>query len=309
MVTPGENAAASPGTADVPVGGTGCGGRLTAEVSPGTTAVRRIESGGLTREYRIHVPVGSGPAARMPVVFNFHGRYANAPTQESYSGLTPTSDREGFLLVSPEGAGSPQAWSAGATPPSTVDDVRFVGDLLDTLERDFCVDPSRVYAAGMSNGGFMASKLGCTMGDRFAAIATVGGIHFPSEQCGTPVPVLAIHGSADQVVPFAGGKIRDTYPYPGARKSVAQWAAFNGCTVAVTTERIAPHAVRETSTGCRAATVLIVGEGDGHTWPGASDALAMGKTSREFSAAEMIWQFFAGQRRVSLAEGSVSIGP
>jgi polyhydroxybutyrate depolymerase len=244
----------------------------------GTTAVRPL-AGGMSRQYRLHLPPASTNATALPVVLNFHGRYGTAQDQESYSGLLPISDREHFLLVSADGTGDPRGWSAGATPPNGVDDVRFVSDLLDTLGQELCIDPGRVYATGFSNGAFMASRLGCEMSDRLAAIAPVGGVDYPATACGGPMPVLAIHGTADPVVPLPGGQVR-RWMYPGARAAMAGWAALNHCAPSLRSMAISETMTWDGYQACGAETAMIVvpgatrGGAPGARWASADDISA-----------------------------------
>lgn len=261
-------------------------------VKAGTTTVRSLLTNGVQRQYRLHLPPSFTNANRVPLVLNFHGRTATASEQESYSGLIPVSDREGFALVSPDGMGSPRAWSAGATPPGPIDDVRFTSDLLDTLERELCIDATRVYATGFSNGAFLASRLACEMPDRITAAAAVGGIHYPSAACAGQVPILAIHGAADDVVPIAGGMIRQMR-YAGAYDAIARWAASNGCAAEFDAQWLGEGVSRLVYRDCPVSTSLVVLQGVGHLWPGS--VLLPEQLRTGLNAAEMIWSFFSLQ--------------
>ena len=251
------------------------------------------------REYLFFRPSGPSGDTPLPVVLNFHGRGSDAATQERYSGLLPVAERVGFIVVSPEGTGSPRAWSAGATPAGQVDDVAFVRQLLDTIESNSCVDVSRVYATGFSNGAFMASSLACRMGSRIAAFAAVAGMHRSGEACTNAVPALAIHGTKDGLVPFEKGMVRQAYAYNGARAETKAWAAQNGCASTVVTEKLSPNLTRESYTTGQAPVVLYIMNGGGHTWPGAPDIPGLGPTIREVNAAETIWAFFSSFRRAA----------
>ena len=261
------------------------------------TARQTLTTPAGNREFLVFTPAGPAGDARLPVVLNFHGRGSDAATQERYSGLLPVAERVGFYVVSPEGTGSPRAWSAGATPPGDVDDVAFVRDLLVTLEATLCIDAARIYATGFSNGAFMASRLGCVMGDRIAAFAAVAGMEHSGEPCATPVPALAIHGTSDSLVPFNAGLVRASFPYAGARGEASLWAKQNGCGSSPSVEKVSSSVTRETYQGGKAAVVLYVVQGGGHTWPGAPDIPGLGSTTREVNAAETIWAFFAAHSK------------
>lgn len=270
-----------------------CGTALPVGMQRGKTALRTIVSGGVKRTYRIHVPAQDTNASPAALVLNFHGRSGTGMDQEITSGLVPLSDREGFVLVSPDGTGTPMGWSAGATPTNSVDDVRLVRDLLDSLTSELCIDSGRVYATGFSNGAFMTSRLACEMPDRITAIAAVGGVSYPSAGCNTQMPILAIHGTADKTVPMEGGTVR-AWHYAGARAAMRRWAATNGCELATMDSPTPGGLTVEVFEHCSVPTELLVLNGAGHLWPGAP-----GTPSAPISGAEVVWQFLSSQRVVT----------
>ncbi len=260
---------------------------------------RSIETTHGRREYLLYRPAWPSRDTPLPLVLNFHGRGSDADTQQRYSGLIPVAERVGFIVVTPEGTGSPRAWAAGATAVFEVDDVAFVRQLIETIESELCVDPTRIYATGFSNGAFMASKVACRLGDRIAAFAAVAGLHGPGEACTKAVPALAIHGTKDNLVPFEKGMVRQVYAYNGARAESRAWATQNGGTSTMVTEKLSPNVSRESYTIGQAPVVLYVLNGGGHTWPGAPEIPGLGATIREMNAAETIWAFFSSHRRAA----------
>jgi polyhydroxybutyrate depolymerase len=164
-----------------------------------------LHSSDLDRTYILHIPPQYDGSTRLPLVLNLHGFGSNARNQAAYSRLPQKADEEGFIVVTPDGAGTPQQWN-NAQLPSGVDDVAFIRDLLDHLEATLCIDPARIYAAGISNGAAFSSRLACNMPDRIAGIALIAATIYPiicdSE---SPTPVIAFHGTADRCVPYEGG--------------------------------------------------------------------------------------------------------
>lgn len=273
----------------------GCTRSLPADVRPGATVQRKLRTGLSERDYRLRVPASATQTDRLPLVLSFHGRGSDAREHESYAGFAAVAERARFILVTPNGTGTPRGWDAGATPPGHADDIAFATDLIATLKADLCVDDARVYAVGFSNGSFMAARVGCALGKEVAAIAGVAGAHRPAGECSRAMPVLAIHGTADTIVPFERGSIRGTYPYGGARSEMGGWSVANHCSGAAPAERVSAKVTRESYRGCEAPVVLYVVQGGGHTWPGASEIPALGTTTREINAAETVWAFFAAQ--------------
>lgn len=280
-------------TATALAGDTGCG----AEAEPGTVS-RSIEVEGLLRTYRLHVPEGYESGQRTPLVFNFHGFTSTSERQELVTGMNEKADEEGFIVVTPQGLGFPSRWYIFGRNPENPDDVAFTRAMLDEVSDALCIDPDRIYATGMSNGGGMASLLGCEMDEVFAAIAPVAAAPFDLTACGdaSPMPVIAFHGTADFILPFEGG----TAPIFGfssrpAREVSRAWAVQNGCDLEVRTERVAEEVVLEAYGGCEegADVHLYVVEGGGHSWPGEADVPRfLGGTNDAIDATGLIWQFF-----------------
>ncbi len=275
-----ETAAVLPGAvaAAVPVGG--CFDR-----GPGDyiDAIERAEG---SRSFRIHVPASYEGRGLSPLLFNFHGQGRTAEEQEAYSGLVPVSEAGGFILVTPEG--SDRQWDIiGVYADEGNDDIGAVSEILDYLKGQFCVDPSRVFATGLSNGAQMAAQAGCLLPYHFAGVAPVAGIVYQGCE-GPPVAVIAFHGTEDYNV-----------PYDSAPEAVVEWARYNGCLERPDTQRVGAQAVRDDYFGCSGQPVVFYTlEGGGHTWPGAEDNTGgAGPTNHEIHASELIWEFFRNVRR------------
>lgn len=257
---------------------------------------------GVERRYLLHLPPQYDGAQPLPVVLNFHGYGSAAAPQLAYSGILPVADREGFVVVGPEGQGRPPHFTLLGATATEVDDVAFTVALLDHLQARLCLDPSRVYATGMSNGGALSSVLACRAADRFAATAAVAAlVHPPACAAATrPVPFLAMMGTADAVVPFAGGQVNCCgQPHiAAAPDTVAAFARRHGCAPEPTRERIGDDVEVRRYERCAAAVEFYVIAGGGHTWPGADDSgfRQLGTTTRTVVATEVIWTFFERHR-------------
>ena len=287
--TAGSAGTAGTASAGTPGAGIQASSGCSTPRSPGDSA-ESLESGGVTRTYRVHVPSGYDPAVRTPLVLNFHGSSRTGADQEAYSGLVPVADQEGFILVSPDGLDEQWTIAVNDDPAAlTTDDMVFTTDLLAQLRAELCIDDLRVYAAGMSNGAEMASQVGCLLPADFAAIAPVAGVEY--DGCsGAGMPVIAFQGTDDQNVPF------DT-----AEPAMADWADHNGCSGGPTSAAVTAHVSAESYAGCNGAdVVLYVVDGGGHTWPGAQDDVAYGgagATTHEIDASKLIWAFFEAHPR------------
>jgi polyhydroxybutyrate depolymerase len=246
-------------------------------------AIEAIEFAGEVRAYRLHVPARYNNRQPAPVLLNFHGYAQEAAQQEAYSGLVPLSEAEGFVLVTPEGSGSPQGWDiVGVYDEDGSDDVIFVRDLMSQLFAKLCLDQRRIFATGHSNGAEMASQLACFAPDLVAAVAPVSGTVF--QECpGMGIAMVGFQGTEDYNVPFEDSD-----------SATRDWAAHNGCAAEPVTTRAAEHVSREAWSGCFGNDVVFyVIEGGGHTWPGAPIPGGAGPATNEIDASKLMWQFFA----------------
>lgn len=257
---------------------------------------------GTERRYLLHLPTRYDGTERLPVVFDFHGYGSAAALQVAYSDIVPVADREGFVVVAPEGQGRPPRFTLLGATATEADDVAFTVALLDELSTRLCLDPSRVYATGMSNGGALSSVLACRAADRFAATAAVAAlVHLPAcADADRPVPFLAMMGTDDPVVPFAGGTVNccGNPNIPAAPDTVAAFARRYGCDREPAVERLGDDVEHRTYGDCTADVEFYVIEGGGHTWPGAVDLAArgLGRTTQTIDATETIWTFFERHR-------------
>jgi polyhydroxybutyrate depolymerase len=260
-------------------------------VQPGDTTLA-ITAGRLRRTARIHVPAGA-LARRAAVLLAFHGTGSNGRAMERYSELLPDLDRDGAIGIFPDADG-PQ-WNASEARRGP-DDIGFVRDLLATVAQRWCVDPRRISAAGVSNGGSFAALLACVMSDRLAGVVIVAGGFDALSPCHPrrPVSVLEIHGTADRVAPYDGT------PADGRRGAVLPWvrawARRDGCPARLHRRVLAPRTVRIAWGPCRGGTTVahIAIFGGGHQWPGATPADPGPPPT--ISAARQAWGFLAGRR-------------
>jgi polyhydroxybutyrate depolymerase len=196
---------------------------------------RTLQHGGLTRKYTVYLPTQYEASQAMPLVLALHGGYGTADGMKDYSGFNATADTHGFIVAYPEGDG--KSWNAGdCCGDLTIDDVGFIGKVLDDLETVACVDPKRVYATGMSNGSMMSHRLACELSLRVTAIAGVAGQLGTSylQTCAPArkVPILHIHGTEDGCAPFSGGTTGGGCTYWTYSVLLGVWLPKRLCTIA-----------------------------------------------------------------------------
>jgi len=233
----------------------------------------------------VHVPANYDSATPAPVVLSLHGLGSNPKTQNAASGFEPMSDREGFILVTPDG-GFGWRFMQSARDDNTA----FLRAVVASVSADLCVDSKRIYATGKSTGGFMSSWFACAAPGVVAAIAPVSGMYEPTAGC-KPIPIMEFHGTADTTIPFAGGFVLMLGNYPGAVAVMQSWAHLNLCAGTPETVQLTPHVKRVTYAGCAAPTIQFITDA-GHTWPGATIQEGDNSPPADLPASELIWAFF-----------------
>lgn len=284
-----------------------------------------VTSDGTPRSYFVHVPVSYDRKKPMPLVMVFHGLHMNGRIMSPLTRFDVLADRKNFIVAYPDGLGGKWQTAYGGSP----DDVRFVADMIGQISRTVSVDSRRIYAVGMSNGGYFTERLACEMPDKLAAIAIVAASMMDSTatHCGANrrVPAMFFIGSQDPLVPSEDsghndtlGKLGDAVGLSGLgnlsvpmakmgglmteREAVDFWCRHNQTSASPYTTNEPdkdPHdgtrVKRETFGAYNSEVVLYSIQGGGHTWPGAfysgpSDLL--GKTCNDIDATELISDFF-----------------
>jgi polyhydroxybutyrate depolymerase len=267
----------------------------------GTTR-RQLVVGGVTRSYLLHAGGAARPGRALVLVL--HGWRGGAADIERRTRGTfdRLADTDGAVVAYPEALGDPR-WNdgwVGIPGIAPIDDVGFLAALIDAVAAEHGIDRKRVFAAGLSNGAGMVHRLACERPDLVAAVAPVSGGMAPviARACahtqGPPVSIIAMHGTADPIVPFD----------QSIRGGVATWVKRNGCPETPVTSAL-PDADPADGTRtrvdvfaqCAAGTAveLYTIEGGGHAWPGGTSPLGFirkGPTPRDFDAAVVIWDFF-----------------
>lgn len=270
-----------------------------------------MEFEGRTRWWIVHEPSGtwSGPRPLVLILHGGGGSPANAARMSDMSGL---SDREGFIVLYPAGAGLLSrrllTWNAGNccgyAMRRQVDDAGFLSALIERYVAGGQADPRRVYVAGLSNGAMMALRLACERPELVAAVASVAGtVAVPSCAPARPVSVLMIHGRADTHVLYDGGRGPSQLARRSDRsvkESLGLWLKADACPE--------PPATREEKglrdedwEHCRGQTaVRLITHQGGHVWPGGHPGLRWGNVDPivpEPKATSVIWDFFKSHPR------------
>lgn len=255
-------------------------------LAPVAGVEQQLTSGGRARVYRLFVPDGFSSRSRLPLLLDLHPSGGTYAGQVKTSGFEALAAREGFAVATLQAIDG--RWNVPVAD-DRADDVAYVSDVIDHAARRVCIDSSRVYAAGFSGGGRMASLLACRLNDRITAIAPMAALRWPGPCAGRPVPVLTLHGMADTQNPYAGhaaGRGREWEE--SVPDALAGWAAHNRCAGEVIVEDPSGPLSTLRYEGCadNAEVRLVRIDGLGHTW-----------ARTEIDATTAMWQFFSRHAR------------
>jgi polyhydroxybutyrate depolymerase len=275
-----------------------------------------LSVGGLTRTYVLHLPAGLDTQTPAPLVLVLHGGGGHGSQMEIFTHFSTLADREHFIVAYPDGVD--HGWNDGRDDPfsgslqKNVDDLAFLDALMAEIGKRHPLDAKRIYVTGISNGGFMSYTLAARRAGIFAAVAPVCSGIADSVAAdfapAAPVSLLVLQGTADPLVPYAGGEVRGVRGGRGhfipTDDAIKLWLKANAC---------APDPIcaelpdRDPSDGCRVETFTWANpknnitvclyriDGGGHTWPGGAQYLPqrmIGRVCRDFDATETIWAFF-----------------
>lgn len=280
--------------------------------SAATAQEQRLVHQDAKRKFIVYTPpsYAKAPHKPLPLVIHFHGGGMTMREQMLYTQMNRTADRENFIVVYPQGVKND--WNVNFSKDSkehkdASDDIGFTEAMVAKLKQDYRIDARRVYATGLSRGGFFSLRVAAELPHLFAAVAAVGATT-PGGLADQPpgaekVGVMQIMGTADQIVLFDG----KPDGYLSANAAHQYWLRKNGIASAAVQERRIDSdrhdgtdvVVREQSGGGVSVALVTVNNG-GHTWAGADPfnvGLPLGLTSRDVDANALIWEFFSKHQK------------
>jgi polyhydroxybutyrate depolymerase len=319
-----------------------CG--LFSGLTPGVLQNRTLQVGGIARRYLLYTPASIVADTNLPrpIWLNFHGNPDTAEEFWKYTQLAAKAEAKGFFSIYPQGLdvynGDPlldgPSWNSegccGQPSSGAADDKAFVLAIVNEITSAGCVDASKVWASGLSAGGYFAAFLACVASDVFSAVAIVAGLSGvdPANRTACPyaraIPVLALHSLGDVQVSYTGGVPGCTARNPdsslckeksdefmGIERLVGTYAQREGCASSVSqvftnSTATVGAVVCKAHSGCPAghSAMLCSIDDDVHAWPGAAEVLGEShgeKGTDNLDANEAVYNFFM--------TGSVSLAP
>ena len=278
-----------------------------------------LEHDGYQRQYEIFVPSDYSSSNKYPLVLIFHGGGGTAKglVRGTRGRFNQLAEKNKFIAIYPNGY--KKSWNDGARDTLAparklnIDDVGFIDKLITKLENQINIDSHKIYACGISNGGFMVQRLAYELSEKIKGIGVVAANlsvvqsqkKFPENQ----VSVIFINGTQDPLVPYEGGEVTVFKQKRGkvlsVDKSIKTWKEINNCTKKVSEIHFPDINLSDDCTAVKAEwqnpenpnikVTAIKVNGGGHTWPGTKQYLPkrwVGKLNRDFNGCDEIWKFF-----------------
>jgi polyhydroxybutyrate depolymerase len=275
-----------------------------------------LQHGGLERKYLVYVPKSYRAGTPAPLMISMHGGGGSMEYQAAHYGQLEKSEREGFIIVFPNGisplrSGLLATFNAGTccgpARDKNIDDVGFLKKMIANIALRLDIDKTRIYSTGMSNGGLMSYRLACELAEVVTAIAPVAGTD-NTKSCSPsrPVSVLHIHAANDDHVPFNGGRgvtkqEAAVTAFVSVPDTVRKWTELNQCPATPRRVLEKPGVYCDRYAPCREGTMvqLCVTDSGAHSWPGATKWRSSEPPSKAINANDLMWDFFqeAAQRR------------
>jgi polyhydroxybutyrate depolymerase len=265
-------------------------------------------SGGITRNYLVHVPKSYRPGQPTPMLMALHGGGGDAAFQadDSKYKLISASERYGFVAVFPNGYGRFRngmlaTWNAGSccggAQKNNIDDVAFLREVIHRVERQASIDPREVFVTGMSNGAMMSWRLACEAPEVRAIAPVEGTDNTRSCRPAHPVPVIEFHAADDDHVPFNGGVgVGPSHvDFTSVPATIAKWVRLDRAAPAAARVLTVPGAYCDLHPAARggAPVELCVTATGGHSWPGGGTQQGRKEPSTAISANDVMWRFFS----------------
>lgn len=290
-----------------------CSKAIPNGVKIGHTNNVSIISNHVERTYLINIPEGYQEQSSSPLILSFHGGKKTSQLQLELDNFTsPNFNSLNAIMIYPQGINS--TWQG--TPGSSANDTGFVSDLLASLSEDYCIDSTRIYATGKSDGGGFANTLACNedLSTKIAAFAPVSGAFYQPQasdttcqatrvniQCKpgrTRIPMIEFHGGNDSTINYVGGT-RKSMCLPAISHFVQSWAVRNKMSTLFTSSLTAlDTVVFSYGTGNDTGLVTHVFDTNiGHDWPSTlpnADNTLPGRHVASFNATSVIMEFFSG---------------
>lgn len=283
------------------------------------TETESFEFEGYDRSYQIYIPDTYSPNLSYPLVFVLHGGGGTAKglIRTTKARFNQLAKQDNFIAIYPNGI--EKSWNDGARDTIgvarklNINDVGFIERLIEKLNSKLSIDTKKIFACGISNGGFMAQRLAYELPDKIKGIGVVAAnlskVQAEKEAPKISTSVIFINGTDDPLVPYNGGQVtvfrKNRGEILSVVKSIQHWKEINHCTQKLNefsfpnkNEKDKSTAIKNTwinqkKPNIKVAAITVIN--GGHTWPGTKQNLPewlVGNTNQDFNGCDEIWNFF-----------------
>ncbi|TGM47569.1 hydrolase [Leptospira biflexa] len=262
------------------------------------------------RTYLVHYPKNWN-GLPIPMLVALHGRFGTGISMMKQTKLNELADAKGFIVIFPDGYKRSWADGRGSSPAdeNSINDVVFIESIVKRMVAEGSVNPSSVFLVGHSNGGFMAQRLAVEKPELWKGVMSVAAqlsvflLKSKHKYKTIPVSMGIMAGTADPLVPYSGGYVRDGKEILSVTDSILRWKEWSGCNDSVqknTKEFQEENDVIkidfERFDSCEENKVveLIRLNGLGHSWPGETPMIPFinqGKTTKVIDGSMLVWEF------------------
>lgn len=262
-----------------------------------STFTQTMKIAGREREYLVTTPPNVDEREGLPLIFAFHGYKMTDKSMRSMTEL----DKANAVVVYMQGVNN--AWApAPYAATSGEEDLEFFDAVRQEMLDKYPIDPSRVFAAGHSNGGGFAAYTACNRAHQLTGIGTVSAAYYDDvfEGCSAiPTKQIDFHGTKDNTIDYDGGDRHDA-EYESVTAVMEQAAKRNYCDEPPETETFSRPGEEFIWEGCDAQLRHYRLDGSGHIWPGSDSDKGPGEnTADDFATREML-DFFGVSYRENL---------
>lgn len=267
--------------------------------------VRSIMSGGISRNFIVHLPTNYTIFRRYPTVLNLHGGAGNAEQHMNMCNMNVEADTQGFIVVYPNGTGPMGKYTfnaevcCGSAKKQNIDDVSFLSDVITYVNRSFCSD-GRFYMCGFSNGGVMtysyAEKL--SFPGKLKGISVVEAATPGIDRTPPAIPMMQFHGLLDDHIPYEGGyglNSLEPVDWISVDENIAYWNKINNTstTPLITDSQYYTLYNYPGNSSSSKSVILYKIKGGGHTWAGGNPPpVYLGPLVSEVNINKIMLSFF-----------------
>jgi poly(hydroxyalkanoate) depolymerase family esterase len=223
-----------------PPGG-GTSGPPSSGGQAGTLVTDSFTNAAGTRSYQLYVPSSYKAGTAEPLIVALHGCTEGSDVFRQLSALDQLAESKGFIVVFPgqdSSANKQNCWNwfnqmqRGSGEPS------IIAGITQAIQQRYSVDTKRTYVLGFSAGGAMATVMGATYPDLYAAVGSGSGCEYNGLPCvGSPGPdpatsgqgayqAMGSHARPMPVIVFQGDAVTTVVPANGDR-IVREWQVTN----------------------------------------------------------------------------------